>query len=83
LLNLASLTRNTLHNGGLYNWENDSVTWRGKTYYFEKGKSVELGDAWSMLTTITEYIHEMLEKLVKSDRILREKQIIDASYATV
>jgi hypothetical protein len=83
LLNLASLTRNTLHNGSLHNWENDSVDWGGKTYYFEKGKTVELGDAWSTLTTITEDIHEMLEKLVKSDRILKEKQIIDASYATV
>ena len=80
LLKLASLTRNTLHNGSLYIWDNDSVDWRGKTYSFEKGKRVDLGDAWSTLIIITEDIHEMIQKLVKSDTILKQEEIIDASY---
>jgi hypothetical protein len=80
LLKLASLTRNTLHNGSLYIWENDSVEWRDKTFYFEKGKSVNLDDAWSTVTMITEDFHEMLEKLVKSPTILQMKEIIDDSY---
>jgi hypothetical protein len=83
LLKLASLTRNTLHNGSLYIWENDSVEWRDKAYYFEKGKSVNLDDAWSTLTMVTEDLHEMLEKLVKSNTILQKKEIIDASYTSV
>lgn len=83
LLKLASLIRNTLHNGNIYTLKNDSVEWRGKTYYFEKDKSVKLGDIWFTLTMITEDIHEMLEKLVKSDAILQRPEIVDASYSTI
>ena len=44
LLKLASLTRNTLHNMGLYTLNDDTATWRNKTYHFTKGKKVELND---------------------------------------
>jgi hypothetical protein len=46
LLKLASLTRNTLHNMGLYTLNDDTATWRNKTYHFTKNKKVELNDVY-------------------------------------
>ncbi len=82
LLKFASLMRNTLHSGH-YIWKNDSVKWRDRTYYFEKGKSVKVNDVWHTLIMIAEDVCEMLEKVVKSAAILKKKEIIDASYTDV
>ncbi len=67
LLKLASLNRNTLHNGGLYTSNDDTCTWRNKTYQFKKDQHVELGDVWQTLIIIAEDIFDMLKELVTNN----------------
>jgi hypothetical protein len=83
LLKIVSYLRNSFHNNGRHTLGNDDVTWEGITYHFEKGKNVVFKSVWQTFTDLTTSIHEMLERLVKSDTILRKKEIIDASYTAV
>jgi hypothetical protein len=82
LLKIVSYIRNSFHNNGRHTLDNDDVPWKGVTYHFKKDKSVVLKSVWQAFTDLTSDIHEMLEKLIKSDAILKQKEIIDASYDT-
>jgi len=44
---------------------------------------VVLKSVWQAFTDLTMDIHEMLEKLVKSDTIVKKSEIIDASYTAI
>ena len=79
LLKIVSYIRNSFHNNGRHTLDDDEVPWEGVTYHFEKGKNVVLKSVWQVLTDLTTGIYEMLVKLVKSDTILKKKEIIDAS----
>lgn len=83
LLKIVSYIRNSFHNNGRHTSRNDDVPWKGVTYHFKKDKKLEVKSVWQTYTDLTSDIHEMLEKLVTSEAILKKKEIIDASYDTI
>ena len=74
LLRLASNIRNSYHNNGIYTLEDDVISWKNSTYYFHKGKNIELNICY----TFTDIL-EMLERVVKSDTICHRRDITDTS----
>jgi hypothetical protein len=79
LLRLASNTRNSYHNNGIYTLEDDVIFWKNSTYYFYKDKNIEL-NVWYTFTIIATDILEMLQRVVKSDTICQMRDITDTSY---
>jgi hypothetical protein len=79
LLRLASNIRNSLHNNGKFIWPDDPVTWRDKKYEFKQGQSLKM-DYWKTFIIITTDVLLMLEKLIKSTRIIQKHEIKDSSY---
>lgn len=79
LLKLASNIRNTLHNGGMYIWPDDTVPWRNVPYQFKQGQSLVL-DYWETFIIITGDIFVMLDRLIKDERIIKKQTIVDSSY---
>jgi hypothetical protein len=80
LLKLASYIRNTLHNNGEYTHEkNEMIQWRDMKFLFKKGQKLKF-EVWNTFIIITEDIFEMLEKLIKSEKILQKQVVIDSSY---
>ena len=79
LLKLATHIRNTLHNSGVFIWEDDDVPWRGVIYQFKKGQSLDL-DYWKTFIIITGDIFVMLDRLIKDERIIKKQTIVDSSY---
>ena len=82
LLRLANNVRNTLHNGGIFTWPDETIIWRGVPYQFKQGKSLVF-DPWETLIIITEDIFTMLSTLVKDQRIIQKSAIVDASYDNI
>ena len=80
LIKLASYIRNTLHNNGVHTLNDDTASWKSLRIRFDKGKKVELGDTWYLLTTITRGLLQMLKRFVRSKLILKKEIIIDTSY---
>jgi hypothetical protein len=79
LLKIVSYIRNSFHNNGRHTLPDDDVPWKGITFHFKKGKNVEFTSVWQTLTDLTSDIHEMLEKLIETETIIKKNEIIDAS----
>jgi hypothetical protein len=83
LMKLLRLLRNALaHNNGLHIYDDDHAGWNGVCIDFKRGQKVKLGESgWKVLFRIAYGILGMLEKVVKSNKIIEKPMIKDPSYA--
>jgi hypothetical protein len=84
LLELIRLLRNTNHSNGVYMPEkigdNRKVTFKGKTYYFNDGCIVNLGDTFELFFfEITPSLLNMLKDIISCPDVIKKPQIIDPS----
>ena len=68
--------RNTIHNNGVFNQDDDTVDCGGKSYKFEKGNLPNFGDSLDLLIlTILPEVVEILDKIIL--RLLVQRIILD------
>lgn len=79
LMDLLRLVRNTIHNNGVYfhkSGQNQSITYKGKTYNFVQGNAVDFV-TWDFLINIVADSVEMIENVVSSPEIAAVTSIAD------
>jgi|SRR5215212_952470 hypothetical protein len=81
LLDLLRLTRNTIHNNGVYfhpDGKSKAVIYRGKQYMFDNGKPVKFrGRVLNFLAGLMSDILRMIEDVIYSQDIISKSKITD------
>lgn len=81
LLNIIIYTRNLIHTGGIRVKDDIKVTYKGKEYHFEKGKTPEFWNFDSMLYFFSELFVFIL--LIVSNNTIKDQSKINHNYSNI
>jgi hypothetical protein len=81
LIKIFQTIRNSFHNGGFHNRETESVTYKSKTFTFEKNKPISF-DLWSSIEFIMLEVNQFLLDLMTS-KVISEISVINHPFGII
>jgi hypothetical protein len=73
-----------MHQNGIHHGNDKKLDCGTKTITFTKGKSIDYGGkVWEILPSVSQGVVDMPKLVVKSGKIIQEREIIDPSYANL
>jgi hypothetical protein len=84
LIKVLRLSRNTVHNNGVYfdkNGNDDQVMHKGTTYFFRNGKPIDFVN-WEWLIERLEDVRELFESVISDPNIIEITDLIADPFAT-
>lgn len=81
LIKIFQTIRNSVHNGGFHNRDTESVTYKSRTFTFEKNKPISF-DLWSSIEFIMLEINQFLLDLMTS-KLISGVPVLKHPFATI